>query len=218
MNTVVRLEHDFTRIVDAIAGPGIGIFPDFLDADMVAALRHDLATLPPWELTPAGIGREQRQQTNEQVRTDKTRWLDGDTPIQRRYLALMADLQQQLNRQLFMGLKDYECHYALYQHGDFYKKHLDAFRGRSNRRLTTVLYLNQDWQATDGGELLIYPPRSKTVMHRVLPQAGTLVCFLSEDFPHEVLPASRDRLSIAGWFRIDDPVAPASRLQSTPVI
>lgn len=206
MNAVVRLEHDFTAIVDAIAGPGIGIFPDFIDANMVAGLRHDLATLPPWELTPAAIGRARLQQTNEQIRTDKTRWLEGDTPIQRAYQAQMADLQLQLNRQLFMGLKDYECHYALYQTGDFYRKHLDAFRGRGNRRLTTVLYLNDDWQATDGGELLVYASRGKTVTHRVLPQAGTLVCFLSEDFPHEVLPARRDRLSIAGWFRIDDPV------------
>ena len=212
MNAVVRLEHDFTAIVDAIAGPGIGIFPDFIDADMVAGLRHDLATLPPWELTPAAIGRARLQQTNEQIRTDKTRWLEGDTPIQRAYQAQMADLQLQLNRQLFMGLKDYECHYALYQSGDFYKKHLDAFRGRGNRRLTTVLYLNDDWQAGDGGELLVYAPRGKTVTHRILPQAGTLVCFLSEDFPHEVLPARRDRLSIAGWFRIDDPVAPAIQL------
>ena len=212
MNAIVRLEHDFTAIVDAIAGPGIGVFPDFINADMVAALRHDLATLPPWELTPAAIGRERRQQTNEHIRTDKTRWLEGDTPIQRGYQAQMAELQRQLNRQLFMGLKDYECHYALYQIGDFYKKHLDAFRGRGNRRLTTVLYLNDDWQATDGGELLIYPAHGKESMHRVLPQAGTLVCFLSEDFPHEVLPATRDRLSIAGWFRIDDPVAPTRRL------
>ena len=212
MNAVVRLEHDFTAIVDAIAGPGIGIFPDFIDADMVAGLRHDLATLPPWELTPAAIGRARLQQTNEQIRTDKTRWLEGDTPIQRAYQAQMADLQLQLNRQLFMGLKDYECHYALYQTGDFYRKHLDAFRGRGNRRLTTVLYLNDNWQATDGGELLVYASRGKTVTHRVLPQAGTLVCFLSEDFPHEVLPARRDRLSIAGWFRIDDPIAPAIQL------
>jgi SM-20-related protein len=27
------------------------------------------------------------------------------------------------------------------------------------------------------------------------------VCFLSERFEHEVLPATRERLSIAGWFR-----------------
>jgi SM-20-related protein len=35
----------------------------------------------------------------------------------------------------------------------------------------------------------------------VLPQAGSLLLFLSADMPHEVLPASRDRLSLTGWFR-----------------
>lgn len=208
MNAVVGLEHDFDNIIEAIAGPGIGIFADFIGTELVAALRHDLATLPPWELTPAAIGRKQHQQTNERIRSDKTRWIEGDTPVQRYYLTLMSSLRQTLNRQLFMGLKDYECHYALYQAGDFYKKHLDAFRGRSNRRLTTVLYLNDDWQADDGGELMVYPLQHKTALHRIMPKAGTLVCFLSEDFPHEVLPATRDRLSIAGWFRIDDPVVP----------
>ena len=212
MNAVVRLEQDFSNVIDAIVGPGIGVFPHFIDSELVAALRHDLASLPPWELTPAAIGREQHQQTNEQIRSDKTRWIEGDTPAQRYYLAIMTSLRETLNRQLFMGLKDYECHYALYQAGDFYKKHLDAFRGRGNRRLTTVLYLNDDWQEEDGGELLVYPFQSKTVLHRVQPHAGTLVCFLSEDFPHEVLPATRDRCSIAGWFRIDDPIAPARRL------
>lgn len=208
MNAVVSLEQNFNDIIEAITGPGIGIFPHFIDAELVAALRHDIDSLPSWELTPAAIGRKRHQQTNEQIRSDKTRWIEGDTPAQRYYLAIMSRLRETLNRQLFMGLKDYECHYALYQAGDFYKKHLDAFRGRSNRRVTTVLYLNDDWQQNDGGELLVYSFQDETVLHKVQPQAGTLVCFLSEDFPHEVLPAIRDRRSVAGWFRIDDPIAP----------
>lgn len=35
----------------------------------------------------------------------------------------------------------------------------------------------------------------------VLPEAGTLVLFLSADLPHEVLPATRERLSLTGWLR-----------------
>jgi SM-20-related protein len=38
---------------------------------------------------------------------------------------------------------------------------------------------------------------------KVVPLMGTLVTFLSEEFPHEVLPAARDRYSIAGWFRVN---------------
>lgn len=37
--------------------------------------------------------------------------------------------------------------------------------------------------------------------HDVLPQAGTLALFLSGDMPHEVLPATRERRSLTGWFR-----------------
>ncbi len=37
--------------------------------------------------------------------------------------------------------------------------------------------------------------------HDVVPQAGTLLVFMSEKWPHEVLPATRDRLSITGWLR-----------------
>jgi SM-20-related protein len=33
----------------------------------------------------------------------------------------------------------------------------------------------------------------------VLPQAGRLVCFRSEQIEHEVLPATRPRFSITGW-------------------
>jgi len=35
----------------------------------------------------------------------------------------------------------------------------------------------------------------------VPPEGGTLVCFMSERFWHEVLPARRLRLSLTGWFR-----------------
>ncbi|MCO6705038.1 2OG-Fe(II) oxygenase, partial [Streptomyces sp. CHB9.2] len=35
----------------------------------------------------------------------------------------------------------------------------------------------------------------------VLPLGGSLVCFLSGQLPHEVLPATRERLSLTGWFR-----------------
>ena len=97
-----------------------------------------------------------------------------------------------------MGLFDYECHYAKYQHGDFYKKHYDAFKGRSNRVFTTVFYLNT---VQSGGELVIYKPKSKDVEITIQPKAGTFVMFESERFMHEVLPTIDNRYSVAGWFR-----------------
>lgn len=209
MNAIVQLEYDFTPVVDALAESGMGVFPQFIAAPLIRALRHDVEKLPQHALTPAAIGRAHQLQTDDAIRSDKTRWLNGETPTQRYYQAMMLSLKQQLNRALFLGLKEYECHYALYEAGDFYKTHLDAFRGRSNRRVTTVLYLNEDWQAHHGGELIIYPETRQGTIHRVLPNAGTLVCFLSDVFPHEVLPATRNRLSVSGWFRIDDSAVPA---------
>ncbi len=35
------------------------------------------------------------------------------------------------------------------------------------------------------------------------PKSGRLFVFLSEQFPHEVLPTNTERFSIAGWFRIN---------------
>ena len=61
------------------------------------------------------------------------------------------------------------------------------------------MYLNDGWQAEDGGQLRLYLADGQ--VRDVLPEAGTLVVFLSADIPHEVLPASRDRLSLTGWFR-----------------
>ena len=76
--------------------------------------------------------------------------------------------------------------------------------------LTTVLYLNPEWQPGDGGQLLIYAPDSDKVIETVNPNFGTFVIFLSEQFPHEVVRTSSDRYSIAGWFRLQDPLqAPA---------
>jgi SM-20-related protein len=66
-----------------------------------------------------------------------------------------------------------------------------------------VVYLNPGWQPVDGGELVIYTDEVDQDSIRVTPAFGTLVVFLSEDFPHEVLPAQRDRYSIAGWFRLN---------------
>jgi len=113
------------------------------------------------------------------------------------------ELRLYLNRRLFLGLFSFESHLAEYHPGDFYRTHLDAFRGESNRRLSRVTYLNPDWQPGQGGELMIYHPQTGAPLQKVAPVLGPLVVFLSEEFPHEVLPASRERHSVAGWFRVN---------------
>ena len=113
----------------------------------------------------------------------------------------MEELRIGLNRLLFLGLFDYESHYAIYGAGTGYGKHSDVLNGQNNRILTTVLYLNEDWQARDGGELILFAPAGDTAIATVMPTFGTMIIFLSDGAPHEVLTAHRTRRSIAGWFR-----------------
>lgn len=122
-------------------------------------------------------------------------------PVQH-YLMQMESIQRAVNREFFLGLFEYEAHFACYEKGAFYKKHLDAFKENVTRRLTTVLYLNDEWTPQDGGELVIYD-LDDNQLATVAPQGGRLVVFLSEQFPHEVLPTHKERISIAGWFRVN---------------
>ncbi len=194
----------YDQIADALVDTGYIILPSALPETLTSELYLHLQALNDQQFQRAGVGREQDHQLHGGIRRDQIRWLGRQQTVEAEYLDWMEDLREGLNRRLFMGLFDYEAHFSHYRAGAFYKRHLDAFRGQTNRVLTTVLYLNPDWDEQQGGELLIWPePDSETVIEKVVPQMGTLVIFLSEQFPHEVLPASTDRYSIAGWFRVN---------------
>ncbi len=191
------------RLVEGLYAHGWAVLPGFLSAVEVSVLRAELIERSQRaELMPAGIGQGDEYQLNRSVRGDRTRWLDGDTPAQHDFLDRMERLRLAINRRLFIGLFDLEAHFAHYPPGAFYRRHRDAFATSDARVVSAVCYLNEQWQAGDGGELVVWPqPRSRTVVACVQPQAGTLVCFLSERIPHEVQVTQRDRYSIAGWFR-----------------
>lgn len=182
------------QITTAFYQQGYVVLEQAIPADLCHSLYLDVQHQ---SLTPAGVGRQNQHQLNQQVRRDHTTWLNADNPIQQQYLSLMTELQQAINRQCFLGLVDFEAHYARYQQGDFYQKHLDAFIGRSNRVLSSVGYLNT---VPQGGELVLYNEQEQ-FLAKIQPKAGTLVVFESCRFPHEVLPAVETRYSIAGWFR-----------------
>jgi len=156
------------------------------------------------ELRAAGIGRREQHAVERSIRQDSIHWLNADHTAESGWLIAMEKLRMQANRELLLGLFEYESHFAHYPPGAGYKKHYDAFRGQSNRVLSTVYYLNQDWREGNGGELMIYD-HEDTPLIRVAPLFNRMVVFLSEEFPHEVLPASTDRYSIAGWFRVNAP-------------
>jgi SM-20-related protein len=116
----------------------------------------------------------------------------------------MNELQENLNQLLYLGLKSHEAHFSIYEKGDFYKKHYDAFKhtnlSEKNRILTTVFYLNKNYHDNNRGEIVIYDS-DDNILETITPNLGKMLIFLSEKFPHEVLPTETTRLSIAGWFR-----------------
>ena len=148
------------------------------------------------------IGRGGGKQQIDSVRGDVISWLDETDITDLAFLSWMEKLRAGLNETLYLGLFDYECHYAIYPAGTGYAKHLDVLNGKKNRILSSVLYLNEDWQADDGGELDMYDGTGATIIATVTPNAGTMILFLSETFPHEVRIARSTRRSIAGWFRV----------------
>lgn len=207
INPPFSLDVLLDTLADALVRDGYLILSQVLPDDLVSGLRQELQDLPDHELKAAGIGRLDDFQLNRHIRRDKIHWLDGSTLVQREFLAWMERMRRGLNERLFLGLFDYECHYASYAPGAFYKKHFDSFKNlvnpaQPNRILSTVLYLNPDWCEGDGGELLLYDEHDEQKLLRSLaPEYGKLVVFLSEKFPHEVAMANRERQSIAGWFR-----------------
>ncbi|WP_020210508.1 2OG-Fe(II) oxygenase [Gilvimarinus chinensis] len=190
------------ELADQLTVKGYAVLDDIFSAPTVASLRAEFEH-PDCQFKSAGIGRQDDFTIAKQVRGDRICWLEGRTGAAAFFLDTMAMIRQGLNQRLFMGLFDYESHLAYYPVGTFYKKHWDAFKGRSNRVLSTVFYLNQNWCETDGGELMLYDRADESVLEQVAPVGGRLVVFLSEDFPHEVLPARQERYSIAGWFRVN---------------
>ncbi len=188
-------------VADSISTHGCVVLDNALPANLAVGLLQHFKSLDDEKFRRAGIGRENDFQVNRFVRTDEIHWLDGSHPVTREYFEWMEYFREGMNLRLFLGLFDYECHYAYYDAGAFYKKHVDAFRGSNTRILSTVLYLNPDWTPDDGGELVMYTPDGQSVIDTIAPRFDRLVVFLSEEFPHEVLPTKVSRYSLTGWFR-----------------
>ncbi len=153
----------------------------------------------------AGVGKGAQRLIHEEIRRDEVLWLQpGEASVEQAvYLAWLETLRLALNQRLFLGLFEFEGHFAIYPEGAFYKPHLDRHRGTGDRIITAILYLNPNWAPGDGGELKLWTTSGEKegAFELIEPRMGTLVCFLAGEFWHEVLPAHKTRMSVTGWFR-----------------
>ena len=189
----------FDAIADELAERGYAIADQFLSQTEVRAiLSVEDFQKSSGHFKKAGIGKLQRLHINEDVRGDYIQWLDKNTAPQelRTYMTRVESLMHHLNQTLFLSLKDFEVHMTRYPVGTYYKRHLDQFTKDDHRKLSIICYLNEGWIEQNGGQLRIYPPQG---LLDILPLAGRVVCFRSDQLEHEVLPANRERLSLTGW-------------------
>ncbi|HAT7768148.1 TPA: SM-20-like protein [Legionella pneumophila] len=149
----------------------------------------------------AKIGQHLQAQQNDKIRSDQIFWIDADSPSPsiQAYLKKLVCLGNILNQTMYLGLVEFETHFAIYLPGTFYRKHVDQFESTKTRKISFVYYLNETWQTEFGGELLLYNIEDKLIQN-ISPVGNRLVCFDSE-LPHEVHPTHQTRFSITGWMK-----------------
>ncbi len=141
-----------------------------------------------------------------EIRNDSTFWLDSQSDslneADRKVLICLQELTVLLKDFFRISLTEVECHYAVYQPGQYYKRHRDSTQNDNKRVFSFVIYLNENWAPTDGGQLVGYENGNdnKTAAFSILPELGNMILFKS-DFEHEVLRTDRLRYSLTGWLR-----------------
>lgn len=196
------MNEQFDLLIDSYLNNHIGIALSFLPQRLSAGLQQNILQLQKDELmTAAGIGNKEIKDANQQMRTDKIYWLDKkhDNAFENEFLQHAEDFIDRLNNTCYAGINAYEFHYAVYHEGSFYKRHKDQFKNNDHRKFSLITYLNEDWLATDGGQLQVYQNDN---MQQIQPCSQTAVLFKSDETEHEVIKTNRSRMSITGWLKI----------------
>lgn len=185
--------------IDILSDSDLVVIDDFLPSEMYAGLKYFFSQhLASDDFSKAGIGAAENRQIQTSVRGDYIYWISRDKDGQLSGIfSLLDELVQKLNRFCFLSLSGYEFHLAFYPKGSFYKKHIDQFKGRNNRMISVIIYLNDDWKQGDGGELGII--REDGSEHLIAPLANRCVMFKSDSVEHEVLETHTGRQSLTGW-------------------
>ncbi|MEO6722711.1 MAG: 2OG-Fe(II) oxygenase [Ferruginibacter sp.] len=197
------MQEIFDTLINSFVDKKIGIAENFLSESLAFHLKENLNNhYSENRLRSAGTGNDTVVAHNKLVRSDIIYWLDRkhNNPHEMMFFDLMDSFVSYLNGTCYTGITGYEFHYTLYEPGSFYKKHLDQFRNNDSRQYSMIMYLNEDWQEGDGGELCIH---NSDGMQNISPVNGKSVFFKSSELEHEVLITNKPRMSITGWLKIN---------------
>ena len=197
------MEDCFETLISSYLDTKVGVVPDFISEELAENLVQRLFELKKQNLLKAaGIGNVAKLTHNAEIRSDAIYWLDrnNNNEFENQFLDQVDAFVTYLNRSCYTGITGYEFHFALFDKGSFYRKHLDQFQNNSSRQFSMITYLNQNWQPEDGGELCIY---DEAKIQKVTPNNRKTVFFKSDELVHEVLETNKARLSVTGWLRRD---------------
>ncbi len=195
------MNKQFDLLINSYLKNKVGIAPAFLTPELSLGLQQNIKQLQQQEMfTAAGIGNNDVKDIGQKMRGDKIYWLDEshENAFENEFLQQAQDFVDHLNRTCYAGINASEFHYAVYEEGSFYKRHIDQFKNDSNRKFSLITYLNENWQEENGGQLQIY---NNDVVEQILPRSQTAVLFKSDETEHEVIRANRSRMSISGWLK-----------------
>lgn len=192
-----------THLADNLQHHGFHVIDRFLNQNDFESICQTIQSLHINGLCkPASIGKHHEKKQDATIRNDHIFWIEDheENDAIDQYRQAMKRLSQTLNETLFLGLVDFEAHFAVYPPNHFYKKHVDQFTATHDRRISCVYYLNHNWQKDHGGALVLYDKKGQPLTE-ILPQGNRFVCFTS-DLPHEVCTAYQTRYSIAAWLKV----------------
>jgi Rps23 Pro-64 3,4-dihydroxylase Tpa1-like proline 4-hydroxylase len=195
------MNDKFEELIDTYIQNQVGISNHFISKELAEALQQNLLSLDGEErMKSAGIGNQLVHDPGQDKRGDKIFWIDNQSaePSERAFLNQIDLFIEYLNDTCYTGINAYEFHYALYETGSHYQRHVDQFKNNNDRKFSIIHYLNTGWTEDEGGELLIYR-ENKT--DKILPEMQKAVFFKSEDCEHEVSRSTRPRMSISGWLK-----------------
>jgi len=153
----LALQNSISSIIEDISQQGYAVIEQFINPQEITSLRAQAKILhSAGEMHKAKTGISKLE--NSTLRGDFIHWIEASDASEAEmvYLNAMTELQHAINQAFFLGLFELESHFAIYPPGAGYQKHLDQFIGKEERKVSCILYLNENWRSEDGGHLRVY--------------------------------------------------------------
>ena len=113
-------KFDINLVCDQISRDGFSHIAGLLPKSLLISLYKEIEKKDKKdELQLAGTGRGKNYTIYEAIRSDKIKWIDGETLAQVTLKKRLELLRLEINKRLMLGLFDIESNFAVYRKGDF---------------------------------------------------------------------------------------------------